>query len=123
MRSLRAPYWCKGSPLRWADGGIGLAHLATEGRVGLFNLGWLMLQREQPPSAVVYRNTDLRWVIVQAGGMFIEKRSLEEHAAFKTEQQFHRMVLRFTSGSIPVNIPGHVPWATLREFALNKETS
>lgn len=112
MRALSDPYWCRGSPLRWEVGGMGIAHLAMEGLVGQFNLSYLMLQKNHPPaSQLVYRSTDLRWVLMLSGGTFIAGRSLEHHASIKSLQDFSKLVLPYTHNR--TDFPGSVPWGTL----------
>jgi hypothetical protein len=116
-RALLTPYWCK-SPHRWIDKGIGIGHFALDARPGLFNLSWLMLQRQEPPPAEVYQNTDLRWVITLSGGTMLEGKSLMHHAAMQTERGFHAVIRRYASGRrFVLDIPGAVPWHTLTKFA------
>lgn len=116
MRSLEKPYWCRGSPLKWQVDGIGIARFAQEGQVGLFNLSYYVLQRSTPPqSQMVYRQTNLCWVIMLAGNTRIGKFTLEEHAAFKTLQEFSSMLLPAVRGRRVIE--NGVPWDALLDIA------
>lgn len=114
-------WWCKGSPLAWTteNPGIGLAHIAADGDVGHFNLMWLMLQRAEPPPLVVYKQTDMRWVIMQAPQVRVYRLSLMEHAAFKTLDEFNAVILRYSKEPrrVLLDLPGNVPWRTLTNIA------
>jgi hypothetical protein len=110
-------WWCEGSPLAWTteNPGVGLAHMALEGQVGTFNLCWLMLQRKEPPPLQVYHGTNMRWVIMLSGGVYIEGRSLLHHAAMRSLRDFSQLILPHTHNRI--DYPGGVPWAMLGRIA------
>jgi hypothetical protein len=123
MRALENPYWCEGSPLKWQADGIGLSHFALEGRVGLFNLCWLVTRRTTPPPAKVYRYTKLAWVIQLAGGLYVQGRSLEHHASILTLPEFKSMMCVYIKKvhPNPVDLVGGIPWATLYDLVIQKE--
>jgi hypothetical protein len=112
-------WWCTGSPLAWTteNPGVGIGHMAAEGQVGTFNLCWLMLQRKEPPSLAVYRKTDMRWVIMYSGQVFIDGRSLLEHASFKTLDEFNGLILNYAKRPRIVMVDTFVPWRTLHNIA------
>jgi hypothetical protein len=123
MRVIEKPYWCRGSPLAWQVDGIGLAQFALEGRVGMFNLCWMMLQRDTPPAkAITYSHTNLRWVILLSGGVFIEGRSLEHHASMLHFEHFRFLMYRWITKNHknPVDFPGSVPWKLLYDLSTAK---
>jgi hypothetical protein len=93
-RRLEHPWWCKGDPLLWTDEGIGIAPFAEAGKVGLFNLSWWLLGRVEPPPAAIYRNTPLIWAIMKGPAVKVDSRTLIEHAAMLTQDQFQDMVIR-----------------------------
>lgn len=71
------PFWAK-SPKDWA----GIVTYANHGRVGMFNLAWLMVNTEVPPAPGVYRSRDLDWVATHAEKMTVGGCTLERQAAF-----------------------------------------
>lgn len=112
-------WWCQGSPLAWTteNPGVGIGHMALEGQVGTFNLCWLMLQRTEPPPLSVYQNTNMMWAIMLSGQIYMQGRSLLEHASFKTLDEFNAMVLSYSKRRVLVDIPNGVPWGTLKQIA------
>lgn len=112
-------YWCGGSPLNWTteDPRIGLALFAQDGRVGMFNLCWWMLQRSEPPPTRAYYHSNLQWVIMRADAVILQGQSLVTHASFKSLQDFKSVILRYTGGRSVIDRPGDVPWATLARLA------
>lgn len=118
MHVLSNPYWCKGSPLDWQADGVGLAYFARNGQVGRFNLCYLMMQRNHPPrSGEAYRQANLQWVIMLAGGTNIRwsvgsrtySQSIEHCAAMMTLRDFSNLILPLTENRSNLAIP----WATL----------
>jgi hypothetical protein len=116
------PYWCDGSPLRWTDGGIGIAHLAQDGAVGHFNLAWWLLARQQPPAAQVYADTPLSWVILRAPQVMILPRlrwSMTAAASFLTQTEWRQVMTRLDYEAYP-HIDGYgVTREMLRRLALH----
>lgn len=113
MRMLQHPYWTP-NPLAWQAGHIGLAHFALDGRVGLFNLCWLMLQCKHPPGIEVYDSANLNWVITQSGGAILKGKSLEHHAAVRTLYEFHMLVKPYATGR---DFPMGTPWTKLATYS------
>ncbi len=88
-RRLIYPYW-DAWPTTWLDraSGRGIAVFALEGRVGLFNLGWLAVNTQAPPPLQGYLQTSLLWVIQNAGIRKLGRQTLEELAAMWTLKEF-----------------------------------
>lgn len=71
------PFWTL-HPQDWS----GIAVYAKHGRVGMFNLSWLMVNTNTPPAPVVYHQRDLVWIEQHAEKMQVGGCSLERQAAF-----------------------------------------
>jgi hypothetical protein len=112
-------WWCAGSPLAWTteNPGIGLNYAALDGQVGRFNLCWLMLQRTEPPPLKVYQQTDMRWVVMMSGQVHIDRRTLLEHASFKTLDEFNALIVDYSKRPGIVMVDTYVPWRTLLNIA------
>ncbi len=123
-RTLVNPHWCEGNPLDWKAKdaeAIGIAHLAQESKVGMFNLAWWLLHCKTPPQAShVYRATPLAWAILAAPRLVVGHMSLADHAALKTRQQFEQFLFSKASYlGARVERQG-VTWDRLRGLCLNK---
>lgn len=93
-RRVLTPYWTSVHPLRWVTPeGIGLAHFALEGHVGMFNVCWWMLGCNAPPQARVYKETNLMWAITL--GQVVQLRpglTINDCAAMMTAPEWVRLL-------------------------------
>lgn len=117
-RAVLTPYWCSGSPLAWVTPeGVEIAQMARDGKVGKFNLCWWLLNRQEPPPASVYKNTNLLWAIVVADRVMVQGRSLEHHASMLTQRDFQQL-LRDAGPSLRPRVEKQgMQWSTLMLLA------
>jgi hypothetical protein len=90
-----SPWWCwPHHPLSWTTPqGVGLSKWALDGHVGRFNLGWFVLNCEEPPRAQVYYDTNLMWAIMGDHNK-VEGKPLSHHAAMMGPLQFRVFMTR-----------------------------
>ena len=121
-RRAVTPYWCDGDPLRWTTPeNIGISHLARQGNVGVFNLSWWLLGKRDPPSAYVYKNTNIIWAITVAPYVMSEGFSLSHRAAMMTCPEFNQhLLVQGETLKIKVERQG-MAWNTLRMLATRKQ--
>ena len=115
LRQLILPYWVD-DPFRWEDDGVGIAFLAKQGDVGLFNLCWLRLHHTyrcfKDASLVSkdqYRACDMKWEILVAPHIKWDGLSISEHASLKSMPEFLTML-----ESIPGDLHGKFPIQALQ---------
>lgn len=117
-RQIEHPYWCVGSPLKWTTPeSIGIAQFAQDGKVGLFNLAWWLVNRREPPPVEVYRNTNIMWAILVAPTVTVARYSLEHHASLMTQREFCELV-RDAGPSLRTRVEKQgMQWGTLKMLA------
>lgn len=118
-QAVVAPHWCEGSPLAWVTPHrFGIAHFARDGRVGLFNLAWLVVGHRTPPKDdMAYANAPVMWVIKQAPSIMYKGRTLEDHAALHTLQSFKALVRPLRSSRLESFGMTHVHFQGLLQAA------
>ncbi len=94
-RRVLYPFWVE-HPLAWEVPGAGIAVLAREGQVGMFNLAWWLMGYSEPPAVrgAYAGNSHITWAICNGSVLVLNGYSLVDYARVLTEVQFNSLVLR-----------------------------
>lgn len=115
------PWWTP-HPLVWTlPNAPGISAFALDGKVGLFNLCWWLLDSPRPPGPAAYKAAGLNWAILTAPTLKLHGVTLTELASFKTQAEFSELLLNASRRSGKFEQHG-VTWERLTSLAFKGVT-